>query len=530
MIYVVFNSLSGAAIDASLSALAPDGRFVEIGKRDIYANRPVGLAHFKKAISYSHVDLAGLAMRRPEQLSALLREVVDLLTQGRLLALPIETFPISRASDAFYKMAQARHTGKLVLTLDEEEIAIRVPIDSAVTVRPDATYLITGGVGGLGLSVAGWLAEQGAGQLVLVGRSGITNATQEEALRSLSDRGVRVRVAKADVARRDQIETVLREIEESGMPLRGVVHAAGLLDDGLLLEQSPARFRKVMAPKIRGAVHLDALTRDLPLDFFVLYSSAAGLMGSPGQGNYAAANAFLDALAHHRRTQGRPALSIDWTAFSEVGLAVAQENRGARIGSQGMRSLSPAEGLSVLARLLQTDRAQIGVVPLDIRQWLEFYPAAASSRTLSRLVGAYRAGAGRPAGDPEVKKRLAAAAGPDERRVVVEDVVRKHVSQVLRIPENKVASNEPLTGLGMDSLMGLELRNRIESSLGMTVPATLLWTYPTVTALSGHLANELGGNTPGETVQAERDAVAAVERISESEAALLIDQEFEVLQ
>jgi epothilone polyketide synthase D len=529
---VVFNSLSGAAIDASLAALAPDGRFVEIGKRDIYADRPLGLGHFKKSITYSHVDLAGLTMRRPEVVSKLLREVMELVDRGVLQPLPVETFPISRAADAFFKMAQARHTGKLALTIDDPSASIRVPVEVAPTVRPDGAYLITGGLGGLGLTVARWLAEQGARQLVLTGRSGASSPEQKEAIAALSAAGAQVTVVKADVADPAQVEGVLKAVAGTGAPLRGIVHAAGLLEDGLLLKQDPARFRRVMAPKVLGAVNLHLLTRDAPLDFFVMYSSAAGLMGAPGQANYAAANAFLDGLAHHRRAHGVPGLSIDWTTFSEVGLAAAQQNRGARVTSQGVRSLSPSEGITILSRLVQTDRAQVGVVPLDIRQWLEFFPAAASSRTLSRLVSAYRAGATRPTGDPEVMKRLAAAT-PEQKAGLIEEVLSKLVSQVLRIPPGKVAVKEPLTGLGMDSLMGLELRNRIEATLGVTVPATLLWTYPTVSALSQHLATGAGDAAPpAQAAPAEpaRDFDAESDAMTQSEAARLIDAEFEVLQ
>ncbi|HEX4420309.1 MAG TPA: SDR family NAD(P)-dependent oxidoreductase, partial [Kofleriaceae bacterium] len=526
---VVFNSLSGAAIEASLAALAPDGRFIEIGKRDIFADRPLNLGQFKKAISYSHVDLAGLTMRRPTQVSALLREVVTLLAQGVLQPIEVEQFPIAQASDAFYKMAQARHTGKLVLTVDGEATAIRVPDHTAVEIRGDRTYLITGGLGGLGLSIARWLAERGAGQLVLMGRSGAANPTQQAAIAAIAAAGTEVVIARADVADRAQVEAALRAIP-AARPLAGVVHAAGLLDDGVLAKQDPSRFRKVMAPKIQGALHLHELTRDARLDFFVMYSSAAGLMGSPGQGNYAAANCFLDALAHHRRAHGLAGLSVNWTAFSEVGLAAAQDNRGARIESQGMRSLTPAQGISVLARLLDSGCTQMGVVPLNLRQWLEFFPAAASARTLVRLVSAYRAGATRPSGDPEVVRRLAEAP-PGKRAAVIEDVLSKLVSQVLRIPQAKVAAKEPLTGLGMDSLMGLELRNRIEATLGVTMPATLLWTYPTVAALSQHLAKG-ADDAAAVSVAADADAEPKADSagMSASEAALLIDEEFEVLQ
>jgi acyl transferase domain-containing protein/acyl carrier protein len=527
---VVLNSLSGAAVEASLACLAPQGRFVEIGKRDIYADRPVSLGHFKKAISYSHVDLAGMGMRRPQQLADLLREVLELFREGALHPLPVEVCPASRAADAFRKMAQARHLGKLAVSLRDPDVAVRVPISSGESVRP-GSYLVTGGLGGLGLSVARWLSERGAGHLVLMGRSGAASPAQREAVEELSARGTRVTVVQGDVSRRADVDRAFQAADTSGLPLLGVVHAAGILEDATLLKQDPSSLRRVMAPKILGALHLHAQTRHRPLDFFVMYASAAGVLGSPGQANYAAANTFLDALAHHRRAQGLPGLSIDWTAFSEVGLAAAQENRGARIAARGIRNLTPAEGLVVLGRLLEGDRAQVGVIPFELRLWLDFYPAAAASRTLSRLARS-AAGAVRGKGDPEALRRLASAS-PGQRAGLIEELLRKHVAQVLRIPEARVTPREPLSGLGMDSLMGLELRNRIEGSLGISVPATLLWTYPTVAAVSAYLAGALGAPTeapPAAPAAPAPDLDAEAERTTGSEAARLIDEEFEALQ
>jgi NADPH:quinone reductase-like Zn-dependent oxidoreductase/malonyl CoA-acyl carrier protein transacylase/NADP-dependent 3-hydroxy acid dehydrogenase YdfG/acyl carrier protein len=493
---VVVNPLSDDAMSGlfvgkkSFGLLRAKGRFVELGEREYSgkdafdADQPLGTASFLR------VDLRAMQREEPAALRAALERVLGLIATGVLMPPVIDSFPASRATEVFERMAKSRYTGKLVMTWNDAETPIRVPDDAASTIHADGSYLVTGGLGGLGLSVAGWLADRGAGHLVLAGRSGVVTVAQKEAVASLSARGTRVTIAKVDIADRAQVENVIAEISASGMPLRGIIHAAGILDDGFILQQSPERFRRVMAPKVEGALHLHELTKGAPLDFFVMYSSAAGLFGSPGQASYAAANAFLDALAHARRAQGLPGLSIDWGPFSEVGLAVAQENRGARMVSRGMRNLSPAEGLSALIRLLDSQRVQTGVLSLDVRQWLEFYPAAASSRTLSRLVSAERAGAGRPTVDAEVMRRIAAAE-PGEKVGIIEEIIAKQVSQVLRIAEGKVDLKAPLTSLGMDSLMGLELRNRIEIVLGLMMPATLLWTYPTVATLSRHLLGEM---------------------------------------
>lgn len=537
---LVLNAPSGVAIEVSLAVLAVDGRFVELGElgepatdiefaKDTSELRPpLEPAQLRRGLSYSTVDLAALAERRPERFAALLTQVMDLFTDGALKQFPVQAFPISRAADALRKMAQAQHFGKLVLTLTEPEVRIRVPAQPSLACDAQGSYLVTGGLGGLGLRVAGWLAEHGAGHLVLLGRSGVTSPAQAAAVAALTAKGVRVTVAKADAADRAQLGRLIAELAASAQPLRGVVHAAGVLDDGLLLQQTPARLRTVLAPKALGALHLHELTRELTLDFFVLYASGAGLLGTPGQGNYAAANTFLDALSHHRRTLGLPALSIDWGAFSEVGLAAAQDNRGARLASRGMRSLTPGEGLLALARLLEEGgAAQVGVVPLNLRQWAGFNQAAAASRRLSRLWTEQRAELIRPAAEQDLLTRLATTE-PEARPALVEALLRAQAAQVLRIPESKLDRAAPLTSLGMDSLLGLELRNRIETVLGIQVSATLLWTYPTIAGLSAHLAAETRGDAPAESAP-PADATDEVEDMSQDDLTRMIAEKFEAL-
>ncbi len=487
---LVLNSLSGPAIEASFAALGQDGRFIELGKSDIYADRALGLGPFKKSLSYSAVDLAALGENRPERFGALLAEVTALIRKGVLPTLPLETFPISRAAQAFRKMAQAQHIGKLVLCTADKEAMISVSPSDSVSIRSDSSYLVTGGLGGLGLKVAEWLSKQGAGHLVLMGRAGDVSFEQRMAVSALVVNGTRVSIAKGDVAKRSQMEQILSDIQSSGMPLRGIIHAAGCLDDGLIMQQTPLRFRTVMGPKVQGAWHLHELTCKLPLDFFVMYASAAGLLGSPGQANYAAANTFLDALAHHRRALELPALSIDWGAFSEVGLAAEKDNRGARLSSRGMQNLTPDQGLAALGRLLGGAPAQMGVVPLDIQRWGAFYRAAATSRRLSLLQTAQGGAQRGEKGTRDLQIRLVAAE-PSARASLLAEILLAQVGQVLRLAENQISMTVPLTTMGMDSLMGLELRNRIESVLGIRVPASLLWSYPTVGRLAEYIDREI---------------------------------------
>jgi NADPH:quinone reductase-like Zn-dependent oxidoreductase/acyl carrier protein len=478
---VVLNSLSGEAIPKSLELLRDDGRFIELGKRDYLDNAQLGVRPFLKGLSFSLVDLRAMLLKRPEQLGQLLREVLALVEQGTLKPIPHRTFPIAEAAEAFRTMSQGRHLGKLVLELEDDATPISAP-RWAGHFRPDATYLVTGGLGGLGLSLARWMVERGARHLVLASRSG-TEGRAEEPLAALRRAGADVTVARADVANRAEVARLLEGISAMGRPLRGVFHLAGLLDDALLAQQDRTRFRRVMAPKVDGAWNLHVLTKDQPLDLFVLYSSVASLVGSPGQANYAAANAFLDALAGYRRAQGLPALSLGWGPFSEAGLAAAQANRGSRVQERGMASLTPAEGEALLAGLLDRDEAHVGVVQLDVRQWMDFYPTLASSSLFSGLAR----GSERPASQDAAPRQAILAAPPERRRTLMERFVRDQLARVLRADPARIASTAPLKTLGLDSLTGLELRNRLESGTALKLSSTLIWTYSSVSALAEHL-------------------------------------------
>nr|AOG74797.1 polyketide synthase [Byssovorax cruenta] len=488
---VVLNSLSGEAIPKSLSVLAHDGRFLEIGKRDIYADRPLGLSHFRKSLSYAAIDLAGLSERKPALVGALLREVMAEFEAGRLKPLPYQLFPVMRVEEAFRVMARGQHVGKIVVSMHDPEVRIAKAMGAnRLGIQQDGSYLITGGLGGLGLSVAAWMVHEGARHLVLVGRRGASEAARA-AIKAMEEAGAQVRIVSADVSQRADVERVLQGIEADLPPLLGIVHAAGVLDDRTMLELSREPFDKVMAPKMQGAWNLHSQTRNKRLSFFVLYSSAAALIGSPGQGNYAAANAFLDALAHSRRRLGLPGLSIDWGTFAEVGLAAAQQIRGERLAYRGVKGLSPAQGVEVLGRLLSGEQTQVGVLDLNLRQWLEFYPSAARSPLWTELLKEQRRSAQSAQGASHFRQALESEK-PDRRRALLEQHLCEQLSRVLRLPASRIDRLSGFSSLGMDSLMSLELRNRLEASLGLKLSATLLFTYSNLAALAEHLLDRMG--------------------------------------
>ncbi len=502
---VVLNSLADDFITKSVSVLADDGCFLEIGKRGIWSEEQV--KQIKPGASYFAYDLADVLQNDPPLLQAMARELLADFESGALKPLPLQAFSSHHVVDAFRYMAQARHIGKVV-----------VMHETSGHIRPDASYLITGGLGGLGFTVARWLVERGARHLALVGRSGPSESAQA-AIQELEQAGAQVRVLQADVSQKEQVAKALAEMSQTMPPLRGVIHAAGVLDDGVLRQQDRARFANVMGPKVNGAAALHELTRGLPLDFFVLFSSASSLLGSPGQGNYAAANAFMDALAHERRARGLPALSINWGAWGEVGMAAGLGGRDQRrLAEQGLGQILPEQGVQVLAQVLQLGAAQVGVLPINWAKLTKQFSDGVVPPFLSEVaVETPSPEAGPRAADSsrELLQRLNSAT-PEDRYEILLKHVQEQAARVFGLdPAQPLDRRQGLTELGMDSLMAVELKNRLQSSLGRSLPATLAFEYPTLEALTGYLAAEvLALGVPAkaqvETKKKDEDQQAAI--------------------
>jgi myxalamid-type polyketide synthase MxaB len=431
-------------------------------------------------------------------------------------------------------MQQANHVGKIVI-VPAKYSDRTARAESAPTARfsGDASYLITGGLGGLGLRTALWMAERGAGCLVLMGRSA-PSAEASAALDAMKKSGARAVVYQGDVANEKDVAAILSQIKESLPPLRGIIHSAAVLDDGSLLQQSWARFVKVMAPKARGAWLLSRLTQDLPLDFFVVYSSMASLVGSRGQSNYAAANAFLDGLCHYRRAHGQPATSIQWGPWSAVG-AAAERDLNERLLAQGIHSIRPEEGLQVLDAILAREFTEVGVLAVDWPKYAEQFSGQEPPRFLTDLLHA------RP---PVLRKSAAAAAerwqkiarAPlGERRRLLCDYAAAQALRVLGLDlSHAIKPDQPLHELGLDSLMAVELRNLLGSGLELkkNLPATLLFDYPTLDAVVDYLAREVLGWEKPASERAATDgeditALADLEGLSDEDAEVLLLRELE---
>ncbi|WBB80648.1 type I polyketide synthase [Micromonospora sp. WMMD882] len=366
------------------------------------------------------------------------------------------------------------------------------PTGPAVTVDADGTYLVTGGLGALGLTVADWLVTRGARRLLLVGRRAPAGATLT-ALDDLRRSGAEVTVASVDVARPDEVAGLVAAIP-ADRPLRGVVHAAGVLADGVLLQQTWTDFARVLAPKVDGGWNLHRATRDLPLDFFVLFSSAASLLGTTGQANYAAANAFLDGLAHHRRSRGLPAVSVNWGPWTEAGMAARAGQADGRWAAQGIGGISPEQGIEALEQILRTDLAQVGVLPVTWPTYLRGFAPGAEPALLRELGRAVRTSGPRAADPtpPELLPDRLAAVPPQDRLDLLRRHVRDQVVGVLGLPATyHLEPRQKLFEIGLDSLMAVELKNNLQHQLGRTLPATVVFEYPTVEALTEYLAGDV---------------------------------------
>jgi mycoketide-CoA synthase len=484
---VVLNSLTGEYVDASLDLLAKDGRFIEIGKTDIRRADDVGGTH--GPVTYRAFDLPEIS---PDHAQRALTELNELFAADTLTALPTTTFPIGRTAAALRYMSQARHVGKIVLQV-------------ANPFAGGGSVLVTGGTGAVGSLVARHLVtEHGVQSLVLASRRGLDAKGASQLVTELEAAGATVQVVACDVSRREELQKLLDAIPAE-FPLQGVVHAAGTLDDGVLESLDGDRLGPVFAPKVDAAMHLHELTADRELSAFVLFSSAAGTLGSAGQASYAAANAFMDALAQHRRASGLPAQSIAWGLWetrTELTAAVAERDE-ARLGGAG---LSSQRGLELFDRVLAEGEPVSVAMAVDIKT----LRAQARAGVLPVLL---RSLAGQPARrerSDAFARRLAQAPERDREALVLE-LVRQHAAMALGHtgPEH-IDPDRPFKDLGVDSLGAVEMRNRLEAATGLRLAPTIVFNHASCTALAQHLRTQLDGEADPPSVDAEMDRLHAV--------------------
>lgn len=435
-----------------------------------------------KVAALEHRELWGALIDLPPR-----RQEIDI---DNLITLLLTEIQSPSGEDCLALRQKQRYVARLVKS--QPPIA---PPDSPV--RPDATYLITGGLGALGLQTGRWLAEQGARHLILVGRKEPSDCAQK-AIDRLVLSGAEVAIALADVSDETGLASVMAQTLSTLSPLRGIIHAAGVLDDGILIQQTWPQFERVMAAKVQGAWNLHQLSQSQPLDFFVLFSSAASLIGSPGQGNYAAANAFMDGLAHYRKALNLPALSINWAAWGDSGMAANLENRNqARLNKQGLHALAPAQGFAALSQLLSIETAQMSVLPFD---WARFKQQWRQQKPPSLLADLFQSVDESTTRDlttaensrsfDDFRQQLKTVSSAKRYELLL-DYLQQQAAQVLGLSDQRLDPTRSLYDLGLDSLMAVELTALIKTQLQTDLPIRALIEDPSLNNLIALITQQI---------------------------------------
>lgn len=525
----VLNALAGEAIPMGLSCLAEFGRFIEIGKRDIYQNSRIPLWPLRRNASF-HVVAMDAVFHGDEALTRdMLGEIAALVEKRKLRPLPFRAFPASRVDAAFRLMASGKHTGKVVVSFAESFVPRRgVPLTPGFTVKSDGCYLITGAFGGFGKVLAQWLVESGARHLVLSSRSGAASPEAAAFVESLRQRGVEVRVVKADAGSARDVAAIFKEIDASGQPLRGLFHLAMVIDDAPLGSLTRERMLSVLTPKAQGAWLLHEATRARALDCFVMFSSVSSIFGNPAQGNYSAANTFLDSLAHHRHALGLPALTVNWGVLGGEGYVARNERVAEFLAKQGTTEISPGEVTALLDSFLRAGSAQAVAIRVDWAKWKTFFRGMQDNPMLQRIFASLESQeTGSAVSDWRGKID---AAAPAEREAVIAQAVREVVGSVLRVKPDSLRIDQPLTDLGLDSLMGVEIETSLEAAVGVALPPTSLMRARTIGQIATLIAGHMGGApvaAPAKTAPVET-AVAAdevdVDALSDEDLDLLLGE------
>jgi polyketide synthase 5 len=474
---IVLNSLTGAAQRAGFELLADGGRFVEIGKRDVYANARLGMYPFRRNLTFHYVDLALMSDSHPHRIGELLGTVFQRVADGELPPAEYVLHRFAEATTAIRVMSAAEHTGKLILDVPRTGASrVVVPQESARVFRSDGAYLITGGLGGLGLFLAEKMAAAGCGRIVLTSRSQPDSLAQAS-IERIRATGADIVVECGDVAARETAHRLVAAATATGLSVRGVLHAAAVVEDATLNNITDDLIDRDWAPKVYGAWNLHHATADQPLDWFCSFSSAAALLGSRGQGAYAAANSWLDAFTHWRRAQGLTASAIAWGAWDEIG-------RGAGLAEGGETTMiAPDDGAYAFEAVLRHDRAYTGYISITGTPWLTALAQRSQFAEALHSAGQSATEAGKFRGE---LKELPTDEWPNRLRRLVSE----QVSLILR---RSVDPNRSLSDYGLDSLGTLELRTRIETETGIRISSTNI---TTVRGLAGHLCDALADLDP----------------------------------
>ncbi|MGO3869507.1 MAG: SDR family NAD(P)-dependent oxidoreductase [Alcaligenes sp.] len=508
---VVLNSLAGEAMRRSLDVLSPFGRFLELGKRDFFENTPIGLRPFKSNISYFGIDADQLLTGRPALAGRLFKEVMELFHDGALFPLPYRSFGAEHVVDAFRAMQQARHIGKLVVSLKDAQPAL--PSKHAIApldLSAQGTWLVTGGLSGFGLASAQWLVKRGVTSLVLAGRRGADTPGAQELLEQFQTQGCRVQIVACDVTDFAAVQAVVAQIQAGDSPLTGVLHAAAVFDDRLIANMDQDSLNKVLQTKLVGAWNLHQATQAVKLSHFVLYSSVTTSIGNPGQANYVAANAGLEGLTRLRQNQGLAASCIAWGPIGDAGYLTRNETVKDSLGKRlGKAPLQSDQALDQLDRVLAVNGEVSIVANFDWNALARLLASAQSERfaILNRARKDHDSGS-----DGQDIHALIAGKTPEQIHALVAEWVAQEVANILRTEVDRIETQRSLHDLGMDSLMAVELALGLEQRFGVQLPAMVLNDSPTVWNVAARIVDKLTAGGEDSAEQGAGHLVADVVR------------------
>jgi len=509
---LVLNSLAGEPMRRSLDLLKPFGRFLELGKRDFFENTSVGLRPFRSNISYFGIDADQLLTAQPKLASKLFREVMSLFREGALAPLPFRLFTADRVVDAFRSMQQARHIGKVVVSMADAapDVVHPTPEQAFVSLKKESTWIVTGGLSGFGLESARWLAANGAGALVLVGRRGIDTPGASGVLETLSAQGVTVVAEACDISDSNAVTALIERVKKTLPPLRGVLHAAATFDDRLIANLDLVSIENVTGAKLRGAWNLHKATFEIPLDYFILYSSFTTAIGNPGQANYVAANAGLEGLTAMRRHMGLPASCISWGPIADAGYLVRNQAVKDSLEQRlGKSPLPAAKAVDQLNAVINDVTGFSIIANLDWNTLSRLLPS--SSGTRFDVLNRHRTDQGQ-GGDAQDIRALIAGKNTEEITDLVRVLVIQEVGQILSISSDRIDPKRSLHDQGMDSLMAVELAVGLEQRFGIQLPVMMLNDSPTADSVTQRIIEKLVGDSGTTEMLEASDRVEAIIR------------------
>ena len=467
---VVIGAQTGQAMHASLNILRMGGRYIEVGKKDIAEDNSLPLRAFNRNLIFASVDIDRLAEERPQVIQRTLGKVLEHLAKGDFKLGETRTFAARDIQQAFEEMTRSRHIGKQLVDFSGGTVEVRQKPERPPVVKSDGCYIVTGGTSGFGLATGRWLAEQGAGRILLVSRSGGKAPGLADEIEAMEAKGAKVEAVSVDVSDAAAVAALVQSAQAAPFVLRGILHGAMVLDDAMMADLTDERFRKVFVPKVAGALHLaEAVKGVSSLDFLVFYSSISSVIGNRGQTNYVAANSLLDALAHGLRARGVPALSINWGALAEAGVVARDEKLEAILRSEGVTGLKNREAFEVLKEAIQGGRPQVGAFIVDWEAWHNAHPDLSDDPRFAALKTQAGTGGGNDAAS-QIKAELAELS-KEQRLGALEGHLQDVLANTLKMPKDNISVSRKLNEMGVDSLMVLELSLGIKERIGVSFSA-----------------------------------------------------------